>query len=116
MELRDQSAGMRNREVEVPLRKGPCPPKDFFAATAIFQSTTCIHSYSIHTLSIMASISAPTLLATYQSSHASSSKDRHVSLAPVYGSQGELAVLAVQGDGVWTYDVGTQCHHGEVPS
>lgn len=55
--------------------------------------------------SIMANISPPTLLATFQTSHASSSKNRHVSLSPVLGSEGELAVLAVHGDGVWTYDV-----------
>lgn len=53
----------------------------------------------------MASIFTPTLLATFQTSHASSSKNRHVALSPVHGSGGELAVVAVQGDGVWTYDV-----------
>ena len=53
----------------------------------------------------MASISASTSLATFTTPHASSSKLPHVSLNPVYGGNAELAVAAVQGDGVWTYDV-----------
>jgi hypothetical protein len=51
------------------------------------------------------SISTPASLATFQQPHASSSKLPHVTLSPVEGGQGNQAVAAVQGDGVWTYDV-----------
>jgi hypothetical protein len=58
----------------------------------------------------MASISTPTSLATFTSPHASSSSSKlpHIALNPVRGSKAKLAVAAVQGDGVWTYDVGHQ--------
>ncbi|KAK4686673.1 hypothetical protein P7C73_g3446, partial [Tremellales sp. Uapishka_1] len=55
----------------------------------------------------MAAISTPTSLATFPSAHASSSKLPHVTLSAVKGSNGKLAVAAVQGDGVWTYDLKT---------
>jgi phosphotransferase system IIA component len=55
----------------------------------------------------MTSISTPTSLATFQTAHASSSKLQHVSLSEVELSGSKLAVAAVQGDGVWTYDVGS---------
>jgi hypothetical protein len=55
----------------------------------------------------MTSISTPTSLATFQTSHASSSKLQHVALSEVELSGSKLAVAAVQGDGVWTYDVGS---------
>lgn len=56
------------------------------------------------------SISPATSLATFSIPHASSSKLPHVTLNTVEvlsGKQGSqrLAVAAVQGDGVWTYDV-----------
>lgn len=56
----------------------------------------------------MSSISTPTSLATFSNPHASGSKQArpHVALSPVFG-QSNLAVAAVQGDGVWTYDVST---------
>lgn len=53
----------------------------------------------------MASISSPSSLASFSSSHASSSKRPHVSLNPVQGREDGLAVAAVRGDGIWTYDV-----------
>ena len=55
----------------------------------------------------MTSISSPTSLASFQYAHASSSKLRqsHITLSPVHGAASPLAVAAVQGDGVWTYDV-----------
>lgn len=52
----------------------------------------------------MATISAPTSLATFPYAHASSSRAPHVTLGPVHGRP-KLAVAAVHGDGVWTYDV-----------
>ncbi|KAL1413461.1 hypothetical protein Q8F55_001229 [Vanrija albida] len=55
----------------------------------------------------MASISAPTSLATFPYAHASSSRVPHVTLNPVHGSRSRLAVAAVHGDGVWTYDIKT---------
>ncbi|ORY24961.1 hypothetical protein BCR39DRAFT_545369 [Naematelia encephala] len=55
----------------------------------------------------MASISSATSLATFPLPHASSSKLPHISLNPVLGSDEQLAVAAVQGDGVWTYDLST---------
>ncbi|WWD16075.1 hypothetical protein CI109_100500 [Kwoniella shandongensis] len=54
----------------------------------------------------MTSISAPTQLATFAQPHASSSKLPHVRLSPVVGDA-RSAVAAVQGDGVWTYDLST---------
>jgi len=53
------------------------------------------------------SISTPASLATFPQPHASTSKLPHVTLSPVEGGEGNaaLAVAAVQGDGVWTYDV-----------
>lgn len=51
------------------------------------------------------SISTPASLATFTQPHASSSKLPHVSLSAVEGGDGSYAVAAVQGDGVWTYDV-----------
>jgi hypothetical protein len=54
------------------------------------------------------SISTPASLATFPQPHASTSKLPHVTLSPVEGGDGNQAVAAVQGDGVWTYDVG-QC-------
>ncbi|KAK8869661.1 hypothetical protein IAR55_000229 [Kwoniella newhampshirensis] len=54
----------------------------------------------------MTSISAPTSLATFAQPHASSSKMPHVRLSPVVGDA-RSAVAAVQGDGVWTYDLST---------
>ena len=51
------------------------------------------------------SISTPASLATFAQPHASSSKQPHVTLSPVEGEDGSYAVAAVQGDGVWTYDV-----------
>jgi hypothetical protein len=56
----------------------------------------------------MTSISSPTLLATFSNNHASSSKLPHVVLSPVIGASESLAVAAVQGDGIWTYDVSSQ--------
>ncbi|GFZ45721.1 hypothetical protein JCM24511_03450 [Saitozyma sp. JCM 24511] len=56
---------------------------------------------------MMTSISTPTSLATFQTAHASSSKLQHVSLSEVELSGSKLAVAAVQGDGVWTYDLQT---------
>lgn len=53
----------------------------------------------------MALISSPTSLTTFSQPHASSSKNPHVSLNPVVGDK-KSAIVAVQGDGVWTYDVG----------
>lgn len=53
----------------------------------------------------MAGISNPTSLATFQNARASSSKLSHVALSGVSGSDGSLAVAAVSGEGVWTYDV-----------
>lgn len=53
----------------------------------------------------MASITTPSSLATFDYAHASSSRVPHITLGPVYGSKGKLAVAAVHGDGVWTYDV-----------
>lgn len=53
----------------------------------------------------MALISSPTSLTTFSQPHASSSKNPHVRLNPVVGDK-KSAVAAVQGDGVWTYDVG----------
>lgn len=53
----------------------------------------------------MALISSPTSLTTFSQPHASSSKNPHVRLNPVVGDK-KSAVVAVQGDGVWTYDVG----------
>ncbi|BEJ11039.1 hypothetical protein CspHIS471_0104610 [Cutaneotrichosporon sp. HIS471] len=55
----------------------------------------------------MASISAPTQLATFPNAQASSSRLPHIQLAPVHGSRGRLAVAAVNADGVWTYDIKT---------
>ncbi|BEI79966.1 hypothetical protein CcaverHIS002_0104950 [Cutaneotrichosporon cavernicola] len=55
----------------------------------------------------MASISAPTQLATFPNAQASSSRLPHIQLAPVHGSRGRLAVAAVKADGVWTYDIKT---------
>ncbi|ODN83191.1 hypothetical protein L202_01379 [Cryptococcus amylolentus CBS 6039] len=54
----------------------------------------------------MASISAPTSIATFPQPHASTSKLPHVALSPVVGDA-RSAVAAVQGDGVWTYDLST---------
>ncbi|WVQ71724.1 hypothetical protein IAR50_001265 [Cryptococcus sp. DSM 104548] len=54
----------------------------------------------------MASIAAPTSIATFPQPHASTSKLPHVSLNPVVGDA-RSAVAAVQGDGVWTYDLST---------
>ncbi|WWC69310.1 uncharacterized protein I206_103248 [Kwoniella pini CBS 10737] len=54
----------------------------------------------------MASISTPTQLATFPQPHASSSKLPPVTLGPVNGDSGS-AVAAVQGDGIWTYDLNT---------
>jgi hypothetical protein len=60
------------------------------------------------------SISTPASLATFPQPHASTSKVPHVTLSPVEGGEGNasLAVAAVQGDGVWTYDVGCSCRFG----
>ena len=58
----------------------------------------------------MASISPPTSLASFSYPHGSSSKLRHVTLGPVHGSSEPMAVAAVQGDGVWTYDVCVATH------
>jgi hypothetical protein len=52
----------------------------------------------------MASVSSPTSLASFSYQHAQSSRYPHVPLSPVHGTEG-IAVAAVQGDGVWTYDV-----------
>lgn len=52
----------------------------------------------------MASVSSPTSLASFSYQHAQSSRYPHVPLSPVHGTEG-VAVAAVQGDGVWTYDV-----------
>ncbi|AAW41928.1 hypothetical protein CNB04100 [Cryptococcus deneoformans JEC21] len=54
----------------------------------------------------MALISSPTSLTTFSQPHASSSKNPHVRLNPVVGDK-KSAVVAVQGDGVWTYDLTT---------
>ncbi|KAL7424115.1 hypothetical protein Q5752_001700 [Cryptotrichosporon argae] len=54
----------------------------------------------------MATISAPTSLATLTHARASSSRLPSVTLAPVVGSS-RLAVAAAHGDGVWTYDLKT---------
>ena len=51
------------------------------------------------------SISASSALATFSTSHPSTSKLPHVTVAPVHGGGGSLAVAAVQGNGIWTYDV-----------
>jgi hypothetical protein len=58
------------------------------------------------------SISTPASLATFPQPHASTSKLPHVTLSPVEGGEGNavLAVAAVQGDGVWTYDVSYSDH------
>jgi hypothetical protein len=55
----------------------------------------------------MASISAPTTLAIFhaQKQKQPAASSSNVTLAPVDGSNGRLAVAAVNGDGVWTYDV-----------
>lgn len=55
----------------------------------------------------MTSIAAPSSLATFPYTHASTSRAAHITLAPVHGSKGKLAVAAVNGDGVWSYDVST---------
>ncbi|GMK59580.1 hypothetical protein CspeluHIS016_0801860 [Cutaneotrichosporon spelunceum] len=55
----------------------------------------------------MASISAPTQLATFANAQASSSRLPHIQLAPVHRSGGRLAVAAVNANGVWTYDIRT---------
>ncbi|ADV19528.1 hypothetical protein CNB04100 [Cryptococcus gattii WM276] len=54
----------------------------------------------------MALISSPTSLTTFSQPHASSSKSPHVSMNPVVGDK-KSAVVAVQGDSVWTYDLTT---------
>jgi hypothetical protein len=56
----------------------------------------------------MASMTTPSSLATFDYSHASSSRVPHITLGGVHGSKGKLAVAAVHGDGVWTYDVSSQ--------
>lgn len=62
-----------------------------------------------YTQSSMATLSAPTLLATFNDSGALASSSKtapnHVSLSEVEGSEGRLAVATVQGNGVWTYEV-----------
>ncbi|ORX33750.1 hypothetical protein BD324DRAFT_638442 [Kockovaella imperatae] len=57
----------------------------------------------------MTSISSPTSLATFSNAQASSSKlhQSHVMLSAVHGAATPFAVAAVQGDGVWTYDLNT---------
>ncbi|KAL0254090.1 hypothetical protein I308_101469 [Cryptococcus tetragattii IND107] len=54
----------------------------------------------------MALISSPTSLTTFSQPHASSSKSPHVRMNPVVGDR-KSAVVAVQGDSVWTYDLTT---------
>lgn len=70
-------------------------------------TSTTLHlvSLSFEPHSTMASITTPTSLASFSSPHASSSKTPHVALSPVLGRSKEWAVAAVQGDGIWTYDV-----------
>jgi hypothetical protein len=92
------------------------------------------NSLNTPSLTMTTSITSPTSLATFSIPHASSSKIPHVTLSPVYGEDNvsrpaqnlggssahntnnnnnngytyqRQAVAAVQGDGVWTYDVGS---------
>jgi hypothetical protein len=55
----------------------------------------------------MASLYAPTTLAIFHSQKQKqpTASSSHVTLAQVDGSDGRLAVAAVRGDGVWTYNV-----------
>lgn len=84
-----------NHKISIVCRSASTPANSFI-------STIPIHK----NLPAMASIAAPSSLATFSYAHASSSRVPHVTLAPVHGSKGRLAVAAVHGDGVWTYDVG----------
>jgi hypothetical protein len=61
--------------------------------------------YPPHSLAAMIITSSPASLASFSTSAASSSKLPHVAVSAVDGSDGKLGVAAVQGDGVWTYNV-----------
>lgn len=95
-----------------PLRPGTCLRQKF--KVVVTRGDLCLVDLTTES-AMTTSISTPASLATFSQPHASSSKLPHVTLNPVEGGDDLHAVAAVQGDGVWTYDVspspstGTMC-------